>query len=416
MTAAAVYHIPKIKFFEVLTQWHEAFERSDAAISKSMTERNPEPSPSPQLSPGSRFGNYEVIQRLGVGGMGEVYCARDTRLERDVAIKILSPEQCCRPDALVRFEREARSACALNHPNIVTIYEIGEVNEARFIAMELVKGETLRELLASGPIPFRKTVTIAVQIANALAKAHEIGLVHRDLKPENLMITEGWSWRRFWISAWQNFSRSRACARTRTLPSRPLRAMAQSWARLATCRLNKREAANLIFRSDQFSFGSVLYEMVTGYPAFRKNTHAESMAAVLRDEPERAKMIHAPPPLLWIVERCIAKDPKQRYSSTGDLARDLAAVRDRLVEAPAREPQLRINNLPTQRNAFIGREREAAELRRLLSQDHVQLVTLTGPGGIGKTRAQYCRWRQKPPASSLEEFALSPCRQLASGA
>ncbi|MGA9584149.1 MAG: tetratricopeptide repeat protein, partial [Terracidiphilus sp.] len=142
----------------------------------------------------------------------------------------------------------------------------------------------------------------------------------------------------------------------------------------------------LDFRSDQFSFGSVLYEMVTGSPAFRKNTHAESMAAVLRDEPERAKMIPAPPPFLWIVERCIAKDPKQRYSSTADLARDLAAVRDRLLEAPAREPQTPINNLPTQRNAFIGREREATELRRLLSHGDVQLVTLTGPGGIGKTR------------------------------
>ena len=122
--------------------------------------------------------------------MGEVYRARDTRLERDVAIKILAREQCCRPDAMVRFEREARSACALNHPNIVTIYEIGEVDGARFIAMELVKGETLRELLAAGPIPFRKAVAIAAQIANALAKAHEIGLIHRDLKPENLMITD----------------------------------------------------------------------------------------------------------------------------------------------------------------------------------------------------------------------------------
>ena len=349
-----------------------------------MIEPNQEISASLQLSPGARFGHYEVIQRLGVGGMGEVYCARDTRLERDVAIKILSPEQCCRPDALVRFEREARSACALNHPNIVTIYEIGEVNEARFIAMELVKGETLRELLASGPIPFRKTVAIAVQIANALAKAHEIGLVHRDLKPENLMITEDG------VAKILDFGLAKLRAQKPLQdPNATITAITGNGAILGTIGYMSPEQATgneLDFRSDQFSFGSVLYEMVTGYPAFRKNTHAESMAAVLRDEPERAKMIHAPPPLLWIVERCIAKDPKQRYSSTGDLARDLAAVRDRLVEAPAREPQPRINNLPTQRNAFIGREREAAELRRLLNQGDVQLVTLTGPGGIGKTR------------------------------
>ena len=160
----------------------------------------------------------------------------------------------------------------------------------------------------------------------------------------------------------------------------------------------------LDFHSDQFSFGSVLYEMVTGYPAFRKNTHAESMAAVLRDEPERARMIHAPPPFLWIVERCIAKDPKQRYASTGDLARDLAAVRDRLVEAPARDPQPRINNLPTQRNAFIGREREAADLRRLLSQGDVRLVTLTGPGGIGKTRLAL-----QVAADAASEFSGGVC-------
>jgi serine/threonine protein kinase len=142
------------------------------------------------------------------------------------------------------------------------------------------------------------------------------------------------------------------------------------------------------FRSDQFSFGSVLYEMVTGFPAFRKRTHAETTAAILRDEPERlgSRMLQAPPPFLWIVERCLAKDPKERYASTQDLARDLAAVRDRLAEASTRRSESRPNNLPVQRTAFIGREYEATALRQLLSRVDVQLVTLTGPGGIGKTR------------------------------
>ena len=146
--------------------------------------------------------------------------------------------------------------------------------------------------------------------------------------------------------------------------------------------------AEVDFRSDQFSLGSVLYEMVTGFPAFRKKTYAETMAAILRDEPERlgSRMLQAPPPFLWIVERCLAKDPKQRYASTRDLARDLAAVRDRLAEASARPSEPRPNNLPVQRTAFIGREHEAAALRQLLSRVDVQLVTLTGPGGIGKTR------------------------------
>src|ERR1022692_3417337 len=141
------------------------------------------------LSPGTRFGNYEILQRLGAGGMGEVYRARDTRLDREVAIKTLSLDGGSHPDALARFGQEARAACALNHPNIVTIYELGQVDGTHYIAMELVDGETVRKLLGSGPIPFRKAVAIASQIADALAKAHEIGIVHRDLKPENLMVS-----------------------------------------------------------------------------------------------------------------------------------------------------------------------------------------------------------------------------------
>src|ERR1035438_1259750 len=148
-------------------------------------------SQSPALSPGTRFGGYEILQRLGGGGMGEVYRARDLRLEREVAIKTLPLDRSSQPEALARFEKEARSACALNHPNIVTIYELGQVNGTRYIAMELVDGETVRQMLSSGPIPFRKAVTIAAQIADALAKAHEIGVVHRDLKPENLMVSGG---------------------------------------------------------------------------------------------------------------------------------------------------------------------------------------------------------------------------------
>ena len=337
------------------------------------------------LSPGTRFGNYEILQRLGAGGMGEVYRAKDIRLEREVAIKTLSPEWCSQPEALSRFEQEARSACALNHPNIVTIYELGHVNGTRYIAMELVSGETLRELLVSGPIPFRKAVAIAAQIADALAKAHAIGIVHRDLKPENLMISGD--------------------ATVKILDfglAKLLRVKAASDSDASTSITKQRTVMGTVgymspeqstgdevdFRSDQFSFGSVLYEMVTGFPAFRKKTHAETTAAILRDEPERlgSRMLQAPPPFLWIVERCLAKDPKKRYASTHDLARDLAAVRDRLAEAPAHSSQSPTNNLPVQRTAFIGREHEAAALRQLLSRVDVQLVTLTGPGGIGKTR------------------------------
>ena len=142
------------------------------------------------LSPGMRFGSYEILQRLGAGGMGEVYRAKDTRLDREVAIKTVSVMHHSSSETLSRFEREARSASALNHPHIVTIYELGSVEGKHYIAMELVAGKTLRELLDSGPVPFRKAITFAAQIADALAKAHEVGIVHRDLKPENLMVSE----------------------------------------------------------------------------------------------------------------------------------------------------------------------------------------------------------------------------------
>jgi len=336
-------------------------------------------------SPGTRFGSYEILQRLGAGGMGEVYRAKDTRLDREVAIKTLSLDRCSEPEALSRFEQEARSACALNHPNIVTIYEVGLVKGTRYIAMELVDGETVRALLASGPIAFRKCVALAVQIADGLAKAHEMGVIHRDLKPENLMVSRDGTAKvlDFGLAKLRKLDHPRGSDATTSIT--------EHGTVMGTVGYMSPEQATdgeVDFRSDQFSFGSVLYEMVTGSPAFRKETHAETTAAILRDEPESvgARMLQVPAPFIWIVERCLAKDPKQRYASTRDLARDLAAVRDRLADAPARESEPRRNNLPVQRTAFIGREHEAAGLRQLLSRVDVQLVTLTGPGGIGKTR------------------------------
>src|SRR5271157_4471513 len=339
------------------------------------------------LSPGTRFGAYEILEQLGAGGMGEVYRARDTRLGREVAIKTVSLRHHSQAGALTRFEMEARSASALNHPNIVTIYELGCAENTHFIAMELVRGETVRELLASGPIPFRKAIAIAAQVADALARAHEIGVVHRDLKPDNLMVSVDGAAKvlDFGLAKLLAIDPPDAYASTAANP------ISKDGVVMGTVGYMSPEQANgakIDFRSDQFSFGSVLYEMVTGVPAFQKKTAAETAAAILRDEPERiaSRMLQAPAPFVWIVERCLAKDPQQRYASTRDLARDLAAVRDRLADAPVFHSEPRPSNLPVPRTAFIGRQHEAAALRQLVGRDDVRLVTLTGPGGIGKTR------------------------------
>jgi predicted ATPase len=269
--------------------------------------------------------------------------------------------------------------------------------------MELVTGETVRELLASGPIPFRKAVAIAAQIADALAKAHAIGIVHRDLKPENLMVSGDA------IAKILDFGLAKLLAVKPTTESDASTSITERGMLLGTVGYMSPEQATggeVDFRSDQFSFGSVLYEMVTGLPAFRKKTHAETTAAILRDEPERlgSRTLQAPPPFLWIVERCLAKDPKERYASTHDLARDLAAVRDRLAEASTRPAESRPNNLPVQRTAFIGREHEATALRQLLRRADVQLITLTGPGGIGKTRLAL-----QVAAETAAEFPAGVC-------
>ena len=337
------------------------------------------------LTPGTRFGAYEILHQLGTGGMGEVYRARDTRLGREVAIKTISADRHSDTDALSRFKQEACSASALNHPNIVTIYELGHVNGTQYLAMELFIGETVRQMLSSGPIPFRKTIAIAAQVADALAKAHEIGIVHRDLKPDNLMVSSDGS------AKILDFGLAKLHAAEKTLPgASTAMGLTEPGMVMGTAGYMSPEQANgaeVDFRSDQFSFGTVLYEMVTGQPAFRKRTSAETIAAILRDEPERmAARMQAPSPFVWIVERCLAKDPSQRYASTRDLARDLASVRDRLGDALVSQPERRSSNLPVQKTAFFGRDSEATALRDLLNRDEVRLITLTGPGGIGKTR------------------------------
>jgi eukaryotic-like serine/threonine-protein kinase len=286
------------------------------------------------LSPGTRLGGYEILAPLGAGGMGEVYRARDSRLGREVAIKVLPSERAADPERRRRFEQEARSASALNHPNILTIHEIGVEGETTYIAMELVEGRTLRELVAAGPIPVRKLLDLAVQVAEGLAKAHAAGIVHRDLKPENVMVSaDGYvkildfGLAKLVEPVSQELSVLPTAAGSPTEPGTVLGTAGY---------MSPEQAAGrpLDFHSDQFSLGSILYEMATGKRAFQAKTGAETLVAIIREEPQPIVQLSpgAPAPLRWIVERCLAKEPEDRYASTKDLARDLASVRDHLSE------------------------------------------------------------------------------------
>jgi Tol biopolymer transport system component len=284
---------------------------------------------------GARFGPYEVVSLLGAGGMGEVYRARDTRLGRDVAVKVLPEQASSDPARLKRFEKEARAASALSHPNIVTIHEVGSVDSTSFIVMELVEGKTLREVLAGGSLPARKLIPIAAQVADGLARAHASGIVHRDLKPENVMVTgDG-------LVKILDFGLAKLAHPEREA-GQPLESETVSQATapgiaMGTVGYMSPEQAcghPVDFRSDQFSFGSILYEMVTGQRPFQAKTGPETMAAIIREDPRPIASLapESPPPLRWIVERCLSKEPKERYASTEDLARDLRTLRIHLSE------------------------------------------------------------------------------------
>jgi hypothetical protein len=287
------------------------------------------------LQPGSRLGPYEVVAPIGAGGMGEVYRARDTRLGREVAVKVLPSELSSDPDRLSRFEQEARSASALNHPNIVTVHDIGRADGVAYIAMELVEGKTLREVLLPGALSTKQILRIGVQAAEGLARAHSVGIVHRDLKPENLMIA------RDGLVKILDFGLAKlSMPESGVLSAAPTvaRAQTQPGSVLGTvCYMSPEQASGqpVDFRSDQFSMGSILYEMAAGRKAFQRETAVDTLSAILHEDPAPIASINpqAPAPLRWIVERCLAKDPDERYASTRDLARELETVRDHLSEA-----------------------------------------------------------------------------------
>jgi eukaryotic-like serine/threonine-protein kinase len=274
------------------------------------------------LTPGIRLGPYAILSALGAGGMGEVYQARDSRLDRTVAIKILPDILACDPQFRERFDREARAISQLTHPHICTLYDVGEQQGTAYLVMEYLEGETLAGRLTKGALPLEQALTIAIQIAGALDKAHRAGITHRDLKPDNIMLTKtGAKLLDFGLA--KTGAAAMAGAGLSTLPTTPANLTARgtilgTFQYMAPEQLEGQEADA---RTDLFAFGAVLYEILTGRKAFEGKTQASLIGAILKDEPPSIVRLQplSPPALDRLIRNCLAKDRIDRWQSAHDL-------------------------------------------------------------------------------------------------
>jgi len=291
------------------------------------------------MNAGERIGRFEVLGELGAGGMGQLYRARDPKLGREVAIKVVAGRHSESREHQIRFEQEARAASALNHPNIVTIYDVGEHDGFPYIAMELIEGDSLRTYVAGAQRPLRRLVEVAAQLADGLAVAHQHGIIHRDLKPENVMVT------RLGFVKILDFGLAK-----RVPPPIPFdhttidyQVATQAGAVVGTVAYMSPEQARglpLDQRSDQFALGTILYEMLAGQRPFRGATTVDTLSAILSHQPEDPARLdpRIPRALADLVLRCLAKSPDDRFASTRELADALAAIRDGMSGSRAGAP------------------------------------------------------------------------------
>ena len=280
------------------------------------------------LAPGAMLGPYEIVSPLGAGGMGEVYRARDTRLDRTVAIKVLPSHLAANPEFRQRFEREARVVSSLNHPHICVLHDIGQQGETAFLVMEYLEGETLAARLAKGRLPLEQALRHAVEIAGALAAAHRQGVSHRDLKPGNVMLTRaGAKLLDFGLAKVAEPAPGAAAAPTLAAPAIS-GDLTQPGAILGTVQYmapEQLEGKPADPRTDLFAFGALLYEMVTGRKAFQGGSQASVIGAILHQDPPAMAPQEplTPPALERLVRKCLAKDPEERWQSARDLAGEL---------------------------------------------------------------------------------------------
>jgi eukaryotic-like serine/threonine-protein kinase len=278
------------------------------------------------LTAGSRLGPYEVVCPLGTGSMGEVYRARDPRLGRDVAVKVIAADGQSSPDRLRRFEQEARAVAALDHPNILSVHDVGAQDGTTYVVFELLEGETLRARLDRGPLPTRKAAELAVQVCAGLAAAHSRGITHRDLKPENLFLTRDGRVKilDFGLAKLtEPHGNGLEEARTRTRTDQGTWLGTAGYVSPEQVREGRADA-----RSDVFALGAILYEMLAGRRVFRGRTAVDTLAAILNSDPPPISSSAGPVPkgLETVVRRCLEKDPEERFQSSRDVGFALEAV------------------------------------------------------------------------------------------
>jgi eukaryotic-like serine/threonine-protein kinase len=280
------------------------------------------------LGTGTRLGPYELLSPLGKGGMGEVYRAKDTRLDRTVAIKVLPQNLSSDPQRRQRFEREARAVSALSHPHICVLYDVGHQDGIDYLVMEYIQGESLADRLSKGPLPLDQALGYAIQVADALDKAHRAGIIHRDLKPANIMLTKlGAKLLDFGLAKLRGGDSEAVFTAQSNVPTEQI-SLTGAGTIVGTFQYmapEQVEAGAVDARTDIFAFGAVLYEMITGRKAFTGKSHASLIAAILERDPELVSSIQpmTPPALDRLVKKCLAKDPDQRWQSAGDVADEL---------------------------------------------------------------------------------------------
>ena len=348
------------------------------------------------LAAGARLGPYEIVAPLGAGGMGEVYRARDARLDRDVAIKVLPPSVADDAVTLARFEREAKSVAQLSHPNILGIFDVGRDGQTVYAVMELLEGATLRARLAEGPLPMRKAIEYALQITSGLAAAHDKGITHRDLKPENLFVTRDERVKILDFGLAKSLDLGRSGTGAHTVETTP-GTIVGTIGYMAPEQVRGQPTDH---RSDVFAFGAVLYEMVTGRSAFGGETPADTISAILHSEPPELSISNGvvPSALDRIVRRCLEKAPERRFQSAHDLGFALESV------SASRTPSGVMSAVPDAAPGGQGRPwRVAAMIAAAVAATAVATWEFAH-----RTAATEPRWQQFTQVTDLEGEETAP--------